>query len=330
MISIKDVARVAEVSVSTVSHVVNETRFVAPKTKKKVKEAIRELGYQPSSLAGALKSNRTKTIGMLVTSSTNPFFAEVVRGVEEDCYRSGYSLILCNSGEQPGRQSSYLDTLRQKRVDALVVMTVNRGPQFQQTLGSLVDLPKVVLDSKPFPNACAIGDDSVLGGRLATKHLIERGIERIGCLTGPQDHPRSRERLSGFETAMHEAGLAINPDWIVAGELTALGGYNATTQMLDSGAQPQAIFAFNDLMVMGAYRAIMERGLSIPGDISIMGYDDHEIASYLFPALTTIRQPSFDLGLEAAEILIRHLETKVEIPSLIHLTPELIIRDSVI
>lgn len=329
MVSTKDVARVAGVSVSTVSHVVNETRFVAPQTKQNVQEAIRELGYQPSSLARALKSNRTKAIGMLVASSTNPFFAEVVRGVEEGCYRSGYSLILCNSGEQPGRQSSYLDTLRQKRVGGLVVMTVNRGPKFQQTLGSFVDLPKVVLDSKPFPNACAIGDDSVLGGRLATEYLIERGLKRIGCLTGPKDHSLSRERLSGFKAAMHDAGLEIVPDWIVATELTAFGGYNATTQMLDTAERPQAVFAFNDLMAMGAYRAVMERGLSIPDDISIVGYDDLEIASYMFPSLTTIRQPSFDLGLEAAEILIRNLETKAEIPSVIHLTPELVIRDSV-
>jgi len=329
MVSIKDVAQAAGVSVSTVSHVINETRFVAPDTKASVQEAVRSLGYQPSSLARALKSNRSKTLGMLVTSSTNPFFAEVVRGVEEGCYRSGFSLILCNSGEEGDRQTSYLDTLRQKRVDALVVMTVNRAPSFQEALSGLDSLPKVVLDSKPFPNACAIGDDSVLGGRLAAEHLIRRGHREIGCLTGPKDHPRSRERYRGFALALQDAGLSLRPEWVAAGELTAAGGYEACCRLLDSGAAPRALFAFNDLMAMGAYRAILERGLSIPGDISVIGYDDLEFAPYLFPALTTVRQPSFDLGLQAAELLIRNLETKAEIPPLLQLTPELICRDSV-
>ena len=329
MVSIKDVAKAAGVSVSTVSHVINETRFVAPETKENVKQAIRELGYQPSSLARALKVNRTKTIGMLVTSGTNPFFAEVVTGVEEGCFRNGYSLILCNSGNQPGRQSTYLDTLMQKRIDALVVMTVHRDPEFQAALERLDKLPKVILDSEPFPNACAIGDDSVLGGRLAASLLIDRGYEQIGCLTGPEGHPRSLERFRGFEEAMQEAEKPVRPEWIVGDSLSALGGYRAMNRLLDGGPVPRALFAFNDLMAMGAYRAIMERGLSIPEDISMVGYDDLEIASYLVPALTTIRQPSFDLGLEAAGILIRHLERKAAIPPLIQLTPELVVRDSV-
>jgi LacI family transcriptional regulator len=294
-----------------------------------VERAIRELGYQPSFLARALKGKRTKTIGMLVTSSTNPFFAEVVSGVEEGCFRRGFNLILCISRDQRGRQLSYLDMLMQKRIDALVVMTVSRDSDFQQALGRLGDLPKVILDSEPFPNACAIGDDSVLGGRLATDFLIERGFQQIGCLTGPQRHPRSRDRFRSFEDAMRATGRPINSDWIVASDLTASGGYEAMTRIFDAGPPPSALFAFNDLMAMGAYPAVMERGLSIPGDISVVGYDDLEIATFLFPALTTIRQPSFDLGLKAAEILIRHLEDKIEIPPLIQLMPELIVRDSV-
>ncbi|MCP3870551.1 MAG: substrate-binding domain-containing protein [Gammaproteobacteria bacterium] len=330
MSSIKDVARAAGVSVSTVSHVINETRFVALETRENVERAIRELGYQPNSLARALRSKRTKTIGMLVTSSTNPFFAEVVSGVEEECFRRGYSLILCISRDQHGRQLTYLNMLMQKRIDALVIMTVSRDPDFQQALGSLGSLPKVILDSEPFPNACAIGDDSVLGGRQATDYLIERGFREIGCLTGPQNHPRSRDRFCGFEKAMGVAEQPIKMDWIVANDLTAQGGYEAMTRILNAGPQPQAVFAFNDLMALGAYRAVMERGLSIPDDISVVGYDDLEIAKLLFPALTTIRQPSFELGLEAAQILIRHLENKVEIPPQIQLIPKLIIRNSVL
>lgn len=329
MVSIKDVARQAGVSVSTVSHVINQTRFVAPDTRANVERAIAALGYQPSSLARALKMKRTHTIGMLVTNSTNPFFAEVVHGVEEGCYRNNFSLILCNSGDEPERQEAYLVTLVQKRIDALLVMTTNNDPVFYRKLDALKDLPKVILDSEPGLDVCTIGDDSVLGGRMAAEFLISQGFENIGCLTGPEGHPRSRDRYRGYRSAMQAAGLAINPDWIQPGELNALGGYQAMGRIMQGRTRPDALFAFNDLMAMGAYRSIMEHGLAIPGDISVIGYDDLEIAGYVMPPLTTVRQPSFDLGLKAAEVLIEHLENKTYMPSVIQLNPELIIRESV-
>lgn len=329
MVSIKDVAKAAGVSVSTVSHVINKTRFVSPETTAAVTKAVDEMGYQPSYLARALKSKRTQTLGMLVTSSTNPFFAEVISGVEEGCFRAGYSLILCNCGEQPGRQSSYLGTLMQKRIDGLAVMTTNRDEDFQTELDRLGTMPRVVLDSAPMPHACAIGDDSVTGGLLAAEFLTSRGHSSIGCLTGPVTHPRSQDRLDGFEAGLRASGLSLERDLVVAGDLTAHGGYEAMRRLLDAARAPTAVFAFNDLMAMGAYRAILERGLSIPQDISVVGYDDLEIATYMVPALTTIHQPGFALGLEAAEILIGNLEQGSDLPEIIRKTPELVVRDSV-
>lgn len=329
MASIKDVARIAGVSVSTVSHVINKTRFVSPETTVVVEEVIKSLGYKPSSLAQALKSKRTRTIGMLVTSSTNPFFAEVVSGVEEGCYRHGYSLILGNSGDLPGRQLSYLHTLMQKQIDALAIMTTNRDDDFQIELDKQISLPRVVLDSEPILNGCAIGDNSLIGGQLATQHLIDLGHTRIGCLTGPNHHLRSNERLAGFKSALKAAGLIVNSDWIVSGRLTAKGGYTAAKALLSLDESPTAIFAFNDLMATGAYRAVRESGLSIPQDISIVGYDDIEIASFLTPTLTTMRQPGFEFGLEAANILVRHLEEGLKLPAQVRRTPELVVRNSV-
>ncbi|NDR59331.1 substrate-binding domain-containing protein [Aliiruegeria sabulilitoris] len=328
MASIKDVAKTAGVSVSTVSHVVNKTRYVAPHTRAAVEKAVAEHAYQPSFLARALKSKRTRTLGMLVTSSTNPFFAEIISGVEEGCFQAGYSLILCNSGDQPGRQLTYLQTLMQKRIDALVVMTVNRDEDFQAELDRLSSLPRAMLDSEPMPNVCAIGDDSIRGGKLAGEALVAHGHSRIGCLTGPINHARSADRLDGFSQALDAAGLSLDPELVITGDLSARGGHEAMTQMLERTSPPTAVFAFNDLMAMGAYRAIAERGLRIPEDISVIGYDDVEIASYLYPALTTIRQPGFGLGLEAAELLIGHLERGDELPALIRKPPELINRDS--
>lgn len=329
MPSIKDVAAAAGVSVSTVSHVVNKTRFVSPEVTSDVEKAVAALGYQPSYLARALKTQRTRTIGMLVTSSTNPFFAEVVSGVEEGCYRNGYSLVLGNAGELPGRQLSYLETLLQKRIDALAIMTAHQDTEFRAELDKHPKLPRIVLDSDPVTNGCAISDDSVFGGRIATEYLIKQGHTKIGCLTGYSHHPRSMERLQGFKDAMRESGLPINEHWIATGQLTAQSGYDAASRLLATEDLPTALFAFNDIMATGAYRAIQERGLKIPDDISIVGYDDIEIASYLVPALTTIRQKGFELGLKAAEMLISHLEKADKLPAQVRRTPELVIRESV-
>ena len=329
MISIKDVALEAGVSVTTVSHVVNSTRYVAPATKEKVEKAINDLGYQPSSLARALKVKSTKTIGMLVSSSTNPFFAEVVQGVEEGCYQKGFSLILCNSGDQHERHLSYLRTLMQKRIDALVVMTKSDDEIFNEQLKRLKTLPKILLDFELSVDGCAIVDDSILGGTLAANHLLEHGFFKIGCLTGPVDHPRSRDRLKGFIEAVEVSGLSIRSDWIIADDLSAPGGYHAMKKLLQAEEQPNAVFACNDMMAIGAYRAIQERGLVVGRDISIIGYDDLELAAYLTPSLTTVHQPSFDLGLKAADILIDHLENKTELPKLLKFQPNLVVRDSV-
>lgn len=329
MVSIKDVAEKAGVSPSTVSHVINKTRYVSPLTRSKVERAIDQLGFHPSTLARALKMNRTNNLGMLVSSSTNPFFAEVVRGVEEGCYRNNFSLILCNSGNKIDRQLDNLTTLVQKRIDALVVMTNRSEERFNEALQKVKGLPKVVLDSAPQPNACTLQDDSVLGGRLATNHLISCGHRKIGCLMGPEGHPRSIDRHRGYIEAMATADLPVNSLWSASGPLSVSGGYNAMAQILRSGERPDAVFAFNDLMAIGAYHAIQENGLSIPQDISVVGYDDIEYASYMTPALTTIRQPSFELGLQAARTLIDHLDQKVELPPVIQLVPELIVRKSV-
>ncbi|MCZ4280645.1 LacI family DNA-binding transcriptional regulator [Kiloniella laminariae] len=331
-VSIKDVACEAGVSVSTVSHVLNKTRYVAPETSDRVVAAVKLLGYQPSSLARALKTNKTKTLGMLVSNSTNPFFADVVRGVEEGCYTQGYSLILCNCDDKAERQLAYLNNLSMRRIDALVVMTTHGDPDFDRALDRKSELPMVVLDAKPAENICVVGDNSVLGGRLATEFLLGRGFRRIAILSGPEQHPRSQERRQGFEAAMLAAQCPVNPDWCLSGSLDAAGGYRAMSKLLERfGATglPEAVFAFNDLMALGAIRALGERGLTVPTDISLIGYDDIDLAPYLTPALTTIRQPGFELGSRAAMVLISRLEQGTALPACLSLNPELVIRESV-
>ncbi|MEQ6887789.1 substrate-binding domain-containing protein [Halomonas sp. CS7] len=330
MIRLKDVARQSGVSVTTVSHVVNGTRRVAPATQVRVQRAIAELGYRPDSIARALKSNRSRTIGMIVTAANNPFFAEIIRGVEDHCFAHGYSLMLCNTGDADTRQLSYLQALRDKRVDGLIVMTAHSGPEFLAALARQ-PLPTVLMDADPTSgeDIAVVNDDSRLGARLAIEHLLARGLTDIALLTGPESHPRSRERLAGALETLEEAGLHPPASRIVATNLMADGGHEAMQRLLSEASPPQALFAFNDLVAIGAMRAAREHGLRLPDELSVVGYDDIELGRYLTPALTTVHQPVYELGAMASAQLIERLERGRPLQPVLQLDPRLVVRESV-
>ncbi len=329
-VTIKDVAQAAGVSVTTVSHVVNATRHVAPRTSARVRSAIAELGFQPSAVARALKTDRSRSVGMLVTSSTNPFFAEVIRGVEEGCFARGYSLILCNTGDVSERLEAYLATLVAKRIGGLAVMTTNLDQRFFQRLGSRRPLPVVAIDTQGLPGTSLVNDDSEAGGRLAGRHLVQRGFRRLAVIAGKAAHPRSRERLAGFRAALAEAGLALDPALVLPSDLTVGGGFAAMQALLDRSGDdaPEAVFCLNDLLAVGGLCALDKRGLKVPEDISIIGYDDIELAAYTVPPLTTVRQPAAEIGRRAADILIAQIETG-SAPRRLALAPTLVERESV-
>ena len=329
MATIKDVAREAGVSVTTVSHVVNDTRPVAPETHARVSAVIARLGYRPSRIAQALKANRTHAIGMLVTTSANPFFAEVIRGVEAGCFQRGYSLILGNTGDMIDRLVSYWHTLMARRIDGLIVMTTNATPAFFRQLRADSRLPVVAVDTGDDRAASVVNDDSVLGGEMAGRFLVERGFRRIGCITGPPQHPRSALRFNSFRHALSEAGLALDPALIVESDLTISDGYRAMQRFAAQPRLPDALFCINDLVAMGALCAAHERGIAVPGTLSVLGYDDSEFAAYTSPPLTTVRQPAFDMGATAARLLIEHLDGKQPLPREVALPPTLVERRSV-
>lgn len=330
MVTIRDVAREAGVSVSTVSHVINATRFVAPETERLVRDAVERLGYAPNGIARALKGNRTRTLGMIVTASSNPFFAQVIHGLETAISERGYSLILCNSDDEPERQLRAFDALHNRRIDGLVVMTTNADLGFLDTVQARApSLPLLLLDTDPRPGACAVADDSARGGLLAARLLAGRGFRRIACITGPARHPRSRARLIGFAEGLGEARMTLDPALLRESDLTIAGGYAAAVSLLDGDLPPDAVFAFNDLMAVGVLRAAAERGLPVPGALSVLGYDDIELAAYLTPPLSTVRQSAALLGARAAELLIDHLEEGRPLPDLLSLPPDLVLRDSV-
>ncbi|WP_368913262.1 ribose operon transcriptional repressor RbsR [Mixta calida] len=331
MATMKDVARLAGVSTSTVSHVINNNRFVSEAIREKIEAAIRELNYAPSALARSLKINQTHTIGMLLTASSNPFYAEVVRGVENSCYERGYSLVLCNTEGDEDRMNRSLETLLQKRVDGLLIMCTESHLPSADILTRYPGIPSVMMDWAPFEgDSDIIQDNSLLGGELAAGYLIDRGYRRIACIAGPLDKTPARLRLEGFKKAMAAAGLSLPPEYIVNGDFEFQGGYNGMNALLVCKTRPQAVFTSNDAMAVGAYHALYQAGLRIPEDMAIMGYDDIELARYMTPPLTTIHQPKDELGELAIDTLIHRLKTPGASQQRLVLTPELIERQSVV
>ncbi|OBX07080.1 transcriptional regulator [Gallibacterium salpingitidis] len=331
MATIKDVAKLAGVSTTTVSHVINKTRFVAEDTTKLVWEAIQQLNYSPSAVARSLKVNTTKSIGMIITTSETPYFAEIVHAVEEYCYQQGYSLFLCNTQNNFQKISNHLDMLVKKRVDGILVMCSEYIQDSIDLFANFTMLPIVVMDWGPKNNSKmdVIQDNSFEGGYLATKHLIDYGHKKIGIIAGDLAKTTAKTRYEGYVKAMQEAGLAINPNWVLEGHFEPEDGFECMNKILAQKELPTAVFCCNDVMALGAISAIGEKGLSVPNDISIIGYDDIHASRFYAPPLTTVHQSKMRLGIMAMDLLIERMADKNKETARIEMHPELIVRKSV-
>ncbi len=328
MASIKDVALRARVSTTTVSHVVNRTRFVSDPVRHEVEAAIRELNYVPSAVARSLKSNSTKTIGMLIPNCSNPYFAEIVRSVEDHCFGAGYTLILCNTDDEPHRQSAYLQALTEKRIDGMIIISTGEGKDFQRMLHGL-PIPMVLLDREIDEVNCDLVETAHLqGGLMATEHLIGLGHRRIACLAGPANLNSSAQRIEGWRSALAKAGLAASPELLWHSDFTSQGGFNTMQAILASPLAPTAVFVCNDLMSIGALSAAHQAGIQIPQQMSLIGFDDIELAQFASPALTTIAQPKQRIGIAAVDMVLERIQGgRIQARQVI-LLPELIVRNS--
>jgi LacI family purine nucleotide synthesis repressor len=330
MATIKDVARLAGVSTTTVSHVINKTRFVAESTQEKVMAAVKTLNYAPSAVARSLKCNSTRTIGMLVTQSTNPFFSEVIDGVESYCYRQGYTLILCNTGGLYEKQRDYIRMLAEKRVDGMLVICSDLTEELLEMLEAYGDIPKVIMDWGPKSSqADKIIDNSEAGGYLATKYLIDRGHHAIACLSGQLSKAACQERIQGFRRAMAEANLTPTEDWILEGNFECDTAVLAADKIIAMDEKPTAVFCFNDTMALGLMSRLQQRGIKIPDEISVIGYDNIETSEYFSPPLTTIHQPKRRVGKNAFEILLERIRNKEHERRVFEMHPEVVERDTV-
>ncbi|WBA15922.1 HTH-type transcriptional repressor PurR [Salinivibrio proteolyticus] len=330
MATIKDVARLAGVSTTTVSHVINKTRFVAEKTTEKVWQAVEELNYAPSAVARSLKCNTTRTLGMLVTKSTNPFFAELVHGVEDYCYKQGYTLILCNTEGNLEKQRDYLRMLSEKRVDGLIVVCSDLNEDLMLLLEKKRDLPMVVMDwGSHHIDTDRIEDNAELGGYLATKHFIDNGHTKIGCISGQMDKNTCKHRLNGYFRALKEANIPVNKNWLIEADFEADQAQIAAKQLATMSDRPTAVFCFNDIMALAAISTFNEHGLKVPDDISVIGYDNIDLTEYFSPPLTTIHQPKRRLGKTAVKLLLARIANNETQQQVFEMQPALVSRQSV-
>ncbi|TDQ59007.1 LacI family transcriptional regulator [Mesocricetibacter intestinalis] len=330
MATIKDVAKMAGVSTTTVSHVINDTRHVAEETKQAVLAAIAQLNYSPSAVARSLKVNTTKSIGMIVTNSEAPYFAEIIHAVEEHCYRQGYSLFLCNTQNNPEKIKNHLEMLAKKRVDGVLVMCSEYKQDSRNLLKNYSYLPMVVMDWGPInPDTDLILDNSFEGGYLAGKHLIDNGHREIGYLSADLSKTTARKRYEGFLQALAEAGIEMNPDWLLEGAFEPEDGYECMNKILAQEKHPTAVFCCNDVMALGAMSALTERGYQVPQDFSVIGYDNVHASRFYSPPLTTIHQSKARLGERALKLLFERIADKGAKRETIEIHPELVIRKSV-
>lgn len=331
MATIKDVALQAGVSVTTVSHVVNDTRHVSAKVRERVELAIRELGYVPNAMARSLKSNTTSTLGMLIPNSSNPYFAEIVRIVEDRCFGAGYTLVLCNTDDEPRRQSVYLQVLAERRIDGLIV--VSTGADEDDSLATQLRglrIPTVLVDREIADPACDLVETAHMqGGLLAVRHLLSLGHKRIACIGGPLGVTSSEQRIEGWRMALAETGSPPNADALLwRGGFTSQGGYEAMHAILRTEQKPSAVFMCNDLMAIGALRAAHESGVRVPDELSIVGFDDIELSAYTSPPLTTVAQPKERIGALAVDMLLERMGGKRRDARKVVLQPELRVRAS--
>jgi DNA-binding LacI/PurR family transcriptional regulator len=309
-VTIKDVARESGVNVSTVSRALNGEYGVHAETREMVTAIARRLGYRPNRVARGLVTGRSHTLALVVSDIRNHFFAEVARGAEDAACRAGHDLILCNSDLDPEKQMRYVQSLLEKRVDGILMNSVAvLSPKQRQQLAATG--VAIVLLNRAAPRSVfsTVYADNEGGGVLAGEYLLKLGHRRIAHLTGPRHHGNLTARAKGFARALGGAPRPVEPV-VIYGRNNFNGGYEMGRQVLTEYPQITAVFAGNDAMAFGAIRAFTEAGRRIPDDISVIGFDNIELAGIVNPPLTTIHQPKYEIGEAAVEILLRQADRR--------------------
>jgi LacI family repressor for deo operon, udp, cdd, tsx, nupC, and nupG len=326
-VSIKDIAKAAGVSHSTVSRALADSPLVAEETKRRVRCLAKKMGYSPSAIARGLVTKRTQTVGLVVTTIADPFVSEVVRGIEETALDNGYSVILCDSNAEPQREITAVRTLREKRVDGIIV-TASRVGNLYLPLLEEVEVPIVLINNQRAGRyVYSVATDNVHGGEMITNHLLELGHRRIGYITGPEGASSSLDRLEGYKRALRAHRIKFTDSVISSGNGCPDGGERGMRQLLALSPPPTAVFCYNDMTAVGAMAEARRMGFRVPQDFSVVGFDDIAFAAYVDPPLTTVEQRKYEMGQMAMGMVLDILAGADTVPD-ITLQGQLVVRGS--
>ncbi|EEK74891.1 MULTISPECIES: ribose operon transcriptional repressor RbsR [Bacillus cereus group] len=301
MSTIKDVAKLAGVSVATVSRVLNKNGYVHEDTLKKVERAIEMLDYKPSTVARSLYNKKSRLIGLVVPNIVNPFFPEVARAVEDVAYKQGYTVVLCNSDESLEKEKQYIDVLRQNNVDGFIVAT---NPQNSVNYMNL-SIPVVAIDRMFNERIPTVYADNYAGSQAATKLLIDKGCKHIAHIRGPRDVSTANERFEGFVDVITQNNLSY---MIAESTFDPANSEQVTVELLEEYPHIDGIVAGNDLIAIGVVKAALQKGISIPDDLQIIGFDGISLTEMMYPSITTVAQPIYEMGKIATELLLEQME----------------------
>jgi DNA-binding LacI/PurR family transcriptional regulator len=327
-VTLHELAKATGYSVSTVSRALTDSSHpVNDATRERILALANQLGYRPNMTARGLKMDRSFTIGLIVYNIASPFTPILIRGIQEYLKQRDYFSIIISTDWDPELESEAVHQLISRSIDGIIFVESWR------------DEPNVTLDlaNKPYvfvyrlfngTYANSVLVDDRFGARLAVEHLVQLGHRRIGFISGPQDWNSSIDRLAGYQDVLAENGIQFDPALVHEGNWEVQSGYSAAKKFLDLPERPTAIFAGNDFMALGAIYAFQDAGLSVPGDIAVVGYDDRDVANFSKPTITTVRSPSFEMGKLAAQLILNRLESQKEIQDPIRVPGQLIVRES--
>lgn len=327
-VTIRDVAKKANVSITTVSHVINGTRFVEEATTKKVLDAIEALNYTVNSAARSLRAGKSATIGLVVPDTANLFFAEFLRRIEDFSFKSGYNLIICNTDNDLVKEDNYLNALISKQVDGVIYISSGGDSEHLKTFDKY-NIPVVIADREvPTELADIVMLNNERAGYDVATYLINSGHKVIGCITGPDRLSPSSQRLQGFIRAHEELGVTFYPELVTTGKFTLASGYTSFDILWQQKHKPTALFVFSDMMAIGAMHNAISRGLKVPEDLSFVGFDDIELASVMRPALTTYSQPIGKMAETIIDLLLDRIKNNEKETRKIYFRGSLIVRES--
>jgi LacI family transcriptional regulator len=326
--TLKEVAKQAGFSTATVSNVLNATKYVSDEVKEQVYSVMKALNYQPNNIAKSLRIQKSRIIGLLIPEIDNPFYSSVVRGIEYELAANKYNVLLCNTDSSIEKEREYLEGLIGKRIDGLIVSSAGNTGDYFRSLES-AGVPIVFLNRcPPFMNCDVIMTNNTRGAYTATEHLITHGYRKIGIITGPPSISTGKDRITGYRRALEDYGIAELEPLVKEGLFDYQSGYEKMKELMEQEMKPEAVFISNNSMTLGGYKYLKEKGIRIPEEVAVIAFDDPEWAELVNPPVTSVRQQTYELGIQAAKLMTSSIKDTKTKRDIVYLDTSLIIRQS--